>query len=350
MVEPKERIKSREILTLSWFANHPDVEDKTEDAFLADEDAGRGEAKEPVSECSSISPIPKGFHQKDEAKFSDGTVRDGSLRDGENSPTLEVLDIKTPKGLSGSSGSLSTMAEAKISSDPHRRREEGSSMSLSPKPTVSRSPVSSAMEAKMNQSENKDDSSEGEKFKDSFSLRARRHFQGNVDTDVGKFGTGTEGVIHQSGGSSPKDVTPSSAFQSLSVSGGAPSLNLPPINPGTPQLASVRKAQRESDKLLLHFRKGKEKLHISNAATPDSALYRNGLQNSPGFQSSDESPTSYSKPQSYNQVSRFRNSLDASEFKKEPSESNLGRGRGRGSPGSSGSIESLASMDQKSDT
>lgn len=103
-----------------------------------------------------------------------------------------------------------------------------------------------------------------ERFKDSLSLRARRHFQGTVDTDVAKKfnsvqvtnpGSGSSGGMGTPG--SRKHSSPSRRSDSIANRGRPPplsspglSVNLPPIEPSTPSLYSAKKTMLTGSKLL----------------------------------------------------------------------------------------------------
>ena len=99
-------------------------------------------------------------------------------------------------------------------------------------------------------------------FKDSLSLRARRHFQGTVDTQVTRKFRSVSNISPDCTYASPASGSPCSddsgrftrkvgrRADSMVGRGQSFSVNLPPIDPTTPSLTSVKKAIKSGVRLL----------------------------------------------------------------------------------------------------
>ena len=257
------------MLDLSWFCSHSKVTKKrryqSESVQSVDLEAKMGQ---PLSEFKSIDPGSEpnspmfAFGLDDDDPSPTGGSNPMAMAEAKSDNSLNGRDLnqRLSSSMNSSENDLVALnaAKARMIADEAKFCDDAA-RSKSPLSSTHLKPRTSSMET-----DDGDDDQQAEKFKDSLSLRARRHFSKSnpitVDTKVAKNyssvatlqasnpNTGTSG-----GSLQESYVLPRGGGRREGGAGSPPahlSLNLPPIDPQTPSLKSAKKTYRSGVSLL----------------------------------------------------------------------------------------------------
>mmetsp|Transcript_28657 Transcript_28657/g.57332 ORF Transcript_28657/g.57332 Transcript_28657/m.57332 type:complete len:736 (+) Transcript_28657:30-2237(+) len=258
VIDPSKRISSEEMLDLSWFRGHSKVSKKRRYQSESMQSLDLEAKMEPLSEFKSSDDQ---VSEPNSPMFAFGIDDEEIPAPTHESIPMPMAEAKSDNSNNSSENDLVALNKAKtrMISD-EAKFSDYTSRSASPM-----SPTELKGRASLIETDD-DDDGQSEKFKDSLSLRARRHFSKSnpitVDTKVTKKYSSVAGLTTSnpnagtSGGSLVNNYVSNSALGGLShgVDSSSPpahlTLNLPPIDPQTPSLRSAKKTYKSGVSLL----------------------------------------------------------------------------------------------------